>query len=198
MPAEYSTYFPPPQLPPRPPAGTSNNPFRSPASTGQFPRHVSPEEQDESEELERALALSRQTGGGGNDDDSDPSGSCADGSGIGRVGDDPDGRGRSRERSVRASAPPPSPRRIDEEGEISIVGPAAFGPSNKDDHDGALAMVPVRLRGAAGADAQVGAGQPNKEDEDMQKAIQQSIMTASLHSITPFDIPDPMPRRPGA
>lgn len=174
----------------------STNPFRSPASTGQFPSHVSSEEQEEEDELERALALSRQTGSGDNDGDGGPSGICADGSGIGRVGDDSDRQGRSRERSVRASAPPPSPRRLDEEGEINIVGPPAFGPSNKEDHDGALAMVPVRLVEGAGADSQV--GQPNKEDEDMQKAIQQSIMTASLHSITPFDIPDPMPRRPGA
>ncbi len=38
-----------------------------------------------------------------------------------------------RERSVRASAPPPSPGRIDDE--------PVFGPSNKDDPQGSLAMV---------------------------------------------------------
>lgn len=50
------------------------------------------------------------------------------------------GRRVERERSVRASAPPPSPGRIDDDGQV--VG-SLFGPSNKEDLKGALAMVPT-------------------------------------------------------
>ena len=55
---------------------------------------------------------------------------------------------QERERSVRADAPPPSPERDLEEEDVnnalSGVAPL-FGPSNKDDKDGSMAVVPVSV-----------------------------------------------------
>lgn len=69
-------------------------------------------------------------------------------------------------RHVRASAPPPSP------GEDPLDGVAFFGPTNKDDPDNKLA---VALPNAPASNS-------NKEEEDFQRAIQESMMTASFHS----------------
>lgn len=71
-------------------------------------------------------------------------------------------------RHVRASAPPPSPG---VEQADPLDGVPFFGPTNKDDPDNKLA---VALPNAA--------SNSNKEEEDFQRAIQESMMTASFHS----------------
>ncbi|KAL0252987.1 hypothetical protein I308_102381 [Cryptococcus tetragattii IND107] len=74
----------------------------------------------------------------------------------------------SRERGERASgAPPPSPK-SDMPGTVGVT----FGPSTKDDVDGKLALVPTSQNNNAAS----------KEDADLDKAIQESLMTASFHS----------------
>ncbi|KIS01744.1 hypothetical protein L804_01623 [Cryptococcus deuterogattii 2001/935-1] len=74
----------------------------------------------------------------------------------------------SRERSERASgAPPPSPK-SDMPGAFGVT----FGPSTKDDVDGKLALVPTSQDNKT----------TSKEDADLDKAIQESLMTASFHS----------------
>ncbi|EAL21684.1 hypothetical protein CNBC7190 [Cryptococcus deneoformans B-3501A] len=81
---------------------------------------------------------------------------------------DVDGKRDSRERSERASgAPPPSPK-SDMPGTIGVT----FGPSTKDDVDGKLALVPTSQNNNT----------TSNEDADLDKAIQESLMTASFHS----------------
>lgn len=82
-------------------------------------------EDDENEELQRALEMS--------------TGAAQDG----RTEDDGQRR-NERERSVRASGvPPPSP----DMDEAQVMG-TLFGPSEKDDKDGSMAMVPATLTSA--------------------------------------------------
>ncbi|BEI90203.1 uncharacterized protein CcaverHIS019_0302730 [Cutaneotrichosporon cavernicola] len=86
-----------------------------------------------------------------------------------------------RERSVRASGPPPSPGpgRMDDE--------PTFGPSNKDDPQGSLAMVRTNTD-----------NNNDKEEADLQRALQESMMTASFHSAGDVsdDRPPPTERDP--
>lgn len=72
-------------------------------------------------------------------------------------------------RHVRASAPPPSPG---VEQPDPLDGMPFFGPTTKDDPDNKLA---VALPSAPVSNS-------NKEEEDFQRAIQESMMTASFHS----------------
>ncbi|WVQ85746.1 hypothetical protein IAT38_007913 [Cryptococcus sp. DSM 104549] len=101
------------------------------------------------EDLRKAIMLSEADIGAG---------------GAGEPMDEDDNRAQ-RERSVRATGPPPpSPSKSDD----AMMG-TLFGPSNKSDEKGEMAMVP--------------SGQKyNKEEEDLDKAIQESLMTASFHS----------------
>lgn len=109
------------------------------------------------------------------------------------------GRRQERERSVRASAPPPSRGRIDDDQEQ--IG-SLFGPSNKDDPKGNLAVVPARA--VSFGPALEGSQQntpSNKEEEDFQRAIQESMMTASFHSAgaeEEEEMPPPTERDPRA
>lgn len=105
-----------PPLPPRPQHNNLSAPF---ASNNPFRNHPPPpieiEDNDEDEDLRKALAMSREGMEGGDED-----------------------RRAERERSVRASGvPPPSP-----EGEDVMGKSVVFGPSEKDDQEGKLAMVP--------------------------------------------------------
>ncbi|GMK58220.1 hypothetical protein CspeluHIS016_0502520 [Cutaneotrichosporon spelunceum] len=86
-----------------------------------------------------------------------------------------------RERSVRASAPPPSP------GPSGIDNEPTFGPSNKDDPQGSLALVHTNTE-----------TNNDKETADLQRALQESMMTASFHSSgdTSDDRPPPTERDP--
>jgi len=90
---------------------------------------------------------------------------------------------KERERSVRASAPPPSPGRIGDDTPAEVT----FGPSNKSDPDNQLAVTLAKAS-------------DNKEEEDFQRAIQESMMTASFHSVASeqTELPSPQPRAPGA
>lgn len=87
-----------------------------------------------------------------------------------------------RERSVRASAPPPSP---------GPGGTAASGTTSDE-----LALSVARLPAPP-------THQPKddgREDADLTRAIQESLMTASFHSTASNaeNIPPPQPRTPGA
>lgn len=147
----------------QPPPFQSNNPFNQYAFPA--PPSAPPGIANEDEDLRRAIELST------------------------RQEEEDRGRRVERERSVRASAPPPSPGRIDDDDQV--VG-SLFGPSNKEDLKGALAMVPTN-----------GARQntPSKEEEDFQRAIQESMMTASFHSAggeSNETLPPPTARDPQA
>nr|XP_019050735.1 hypothetical protein I302_01176 [Kwoniella bestiolae CBS 10118]OCF29665.1 hypothetical protein I302_01176 [Kwoniella bestiolae CBS 10118] len=154
---------------PSPQPFQSNNPFRQHLSPPPpLPkRNIAPApsltptvtNDDEDEDLRRAIELSQQS------------------EGIAGAGDNEENR-QKRERSVRATGPPPpSPTNQP----IDMTGNDAdnldlgtlFGPSNKDDAEGKLAMVPS---------SQNNTNTMSKEDEDMDRAIQESLMTASFHS----------------
>lgn len=117
-------------------------------------------EDDEDEDLRKAIAMSQE---GLEDGSTDPR--------------------QERERSVRASGvPPPSP-----EGKLSHHGDAVFGPTDKEDAEGKMAMVPS----TPAPTANVSDGsfmrfkltpQISKEDEELNRAIADSLMTASFHS----------------
>ncbi|WWC88215.1 uncharacterized protein L201_003120 [Kwoniella dendrophila CBS 6074] len=153
---------PPPPLPKR-------NIAPAPSSSSTI---VGNNDDDEDEDLRRAIELSqseitvgdsRETlNGGPNENDS---------------------RRQDRERSVRATGPPPpspttGPINIDDTGDnndsdgIDNMN-TLFGPSNKDDTDNKMALVPS---------SQNNTNSMSKEDEDMDRAIQESLMTASFHS----------------
>ncbi|KAK4684998.1 hypothetical protein P7C73_g5163, partial [Tremellales sp. Uapishka_1] len=104
---------------------------------------------------------------------------------MSKAGMEDDGR-QERERSVRASgAPPPSPQA--EEGEVMQT---LFGPSEKEDPNNEMGLV-VPYVGP----------QTTNEDEDLNRAIQDSLMTASFHSASAFkEIDKPLlePRQEGA
>lgn len=106
-----------PPLPPRPGSSNLSAPF---ASNNPFRNNPPPPvqvEDDEDEDLRKALAMSRE----------------------GMEGEDKvDDRRAERERSVRASGvPPPSP----EGGEVPNTS-VTFGPSEKNDQEEKLAMIP--------------------------------------------------------
>ena len=153
-PSSNTTLFPPPpqrhaaspRLPPRPQFG-SNSPFRD------TPPSPSPTvHEDDDAELQKAIELSRAP--------VNPPEEMT-------MGENDEDRRDERERSVRASGvPPPSPQ--SEEGEVTQT---LFVPSNKDDVEGKLAMVPASQPQG-----------PNNEDEDLNRAIADSLMTASFHS----------------
>ncbi|WWC60665.1 uncharacterized protein I303_103240 [Kwoniella dejecticola CBS 10117] len=176
---------------PNPPSPqfASNNPFRqNPHPPPPLPkRNIAPAPQptdtwvdydetdandDEDEELRKTIAMSR-----------------------GEVKAD-DGR-QERERSVRATGPPPpSPSgnrtETDDLDDQSENLNSLFGPSNKDDVDGKLSLVPA---------SQNNTSSMSKEDEDMDRAIQESLMTASFHSASALkdsNRPQPTERREGA
>ncbi|EIW73085.1 hypothetical protein TREMEDRAFT_59247 [Tremella mesenterica DSM 1558] len=132
----------------------SNNPFL-PKANVEIISVV--DDDDEDDDLRKALALSRE----------------------GMEVDDE--QRQERARSVRAHAPPPSPDIIMDDESKSLP---TFGPSNKDDKEGNLAMVPVT----------------NTEEDDLNRAIQDSLMTASFHSASAMtgDKPVKGPRQPGA
>ncbi|KAK6907823.1 hypothetical protein I203_101824 [Kwoniella mangroviensis CBS 8507] len=175
---------------PQPPAFASNNPFRQHLSPPPPPprRNIAPApsltptvaNDDEDEDLRRAIELSQRSDGI---------------SGTGAEGEDENRQ--NRERSVRATGPPPpSPTNqpIDLTGNDNDnldIG-TLFGPSNKDDAEGKLAMVPS---------SQNNPNSMSKEDEDMDRAIQESLMTASFHSasnVRDTDKPVPSERIDGA
>ncbi|KAL7419847.1 hypothetical protein Q5752_005763 [Cryptotrichosporon argae] len=146
-------------------AETEHREFSSAFTTlgaGATPRARSPTLiDDDDDELRRAIEMSKA-----GDSPAAFGGSGGGGGGAGGAG----------ERGVRASAPPPSPSRE--------LGPF-FGPSDKEDRDGKLAVVP--------------AGNQNQnvnEDADVQRAIEESMMTASFHSLP--DVPVAIPRLPDA
>lgn len=171
--------------PPPRPILQSNNPFQSKSKNPFRNNAVQPYSTIEDDSLRKAIELSQQTPSAVED------------------------RGE-RERSVRASAPPPSPRRLDNDDEEAER--LAFGPSNKDDLDGKLSLVPLSsvvgvkpsslsLAKVLLADSQTSTAQANKEEEDIQRAIQESMMSASLHSVGSAgndDFPPQTARAPGA
>ncbi|KAK1927718.1 hypothetical protein DB88DRAFT_479018 [Papiliotrema laurentii] len=156
--------------PPPPPPHTShlsapfasNNPFRQNPPP---PTTNLINDEEEDEELRKALAMSR-----------------------GEIDSKDEDRRNERERSVRASGvPPPSP-----ESEENQVRDIVFGPSEKEDKDGTMALVPA----APGPVNQV-----SKEEEDMNRAIADSLMTASFHSASALQAtekPVPGKREQGA
>lgn len=176
-----------PTLPPR-----TGNPFRPGPATPYISPGAGPvrlDNDDDDEELLMALELSRR-----NPDEDTQGGAGASASGGAVIGTtnlstsaptaaDAGLSREERERSVRASAPPPSPHRQNSDEPL-----LAFGPSERNDLDGKLAMVPT------------GAAASNKEEEDFQRALQESMMTASFHSIPSEEenIPIPVDRKPGA
>ncbi|KAK8865579.1 hypothetical protein IAR55_000723 [Kwoniella newhampshirensis] len=210
-----SSYPPTPSTQPPPPKTTtlgSNNPFRQdvtaappppyPARPLQGQSSLTPtliDDDDEDEELRKAIALSQA--------ESVPSSSVLpvpvpdptaevtvtavedDGMRWDITDFDENEKRQERERSVRATGvPPPSPEgEVNDEGEVMQT---LFGPSEKNDVEGKMALVP--------------AGQNNslsKEDADMNRAIQESLMTASFHSasaIRDADKPVPVKRQEGA
>ncbi|CAD6585338.1 MAG: hypothetical protein TREMPRED_004111 [Tremellales sp. Tagirdzhanova-0007] len=101
---------------------------------------------------------------------------------------DGDDNRQERERSERANgAPPPSP--VLDNGTMTGT---LFGPSERTDEDGKMALVP------AASDAP---NQNSKEDDDLNRAIQDSLMTASFHSASApreFERPKPVLRQSGA
>lgn len=141
-------------------------------------------EDDENEELQRALEMS--------------TGAAQDGT----TADDGQRR-NERERSVRASGvPPPSP----DTDEAQVMG-TLFGPSEKDDKDGSMAMVPATLTSAPQVSSLRRRGErtpisiillicpaQNNEDDDLNRAIADSLMTASFHSASAIkDVNRPVP-----
>ncbi|WWD18247.1 hypothetical protein CI109_102697 [Kwoniella shandongensis] len=185
---------------PPPPAQTLPPPYpaRRPLPPVQPQASLTPTlvDDDEDEELRKAIALSQCESG--------PPTAAAPAPTTMTAGTDPEQGGmklditdfdenekrQERERSLRATGvPPPSPEgeTVDEEGEVMQK---LFGPSEKNDPDGRMALVP--------------AGQTttkSKEDEDMDRAIQESLMTASFHSasaVRDADKPVPVRRQEGA
>ncbi|WWC68303.1 uncharacterized protein I206_102227 [Kwoniella pini CBS 10737] len=176
-----SSIEPSPSPNPPPPAFASNNPFRQNPPPPPPRRNIAPapsltptlvNDDDEDENLRRAIALSQ-----------------------GEVNEE-DNR-QERERSVRATGPPPpSPSGnavdSDELNDDHETLNTLFGPSNKDDVDGKLSLVPA---------SQNNASSMSKEDEDMDRAIQESLMTASFHSASAIkdnNKPQPTERLQGA
>jgi hypothetical protein len=151
----------------------SNNPFRT-----NPPPPSQARVDDEDEELQRAIRMSQEDQ---NMDDEE--------------------RRQERERSVRATAPPPSPDA--EEGEV--LG-TLFGPSNKEE-EGQTAMVRAQVgcemyMPAEATRALTTQGpSTSTEDEDLNRAIQDSLMTASFHSASAqqnTERPQAAPRKDGA
>ncbi|OCF31828.1 hypothetical protein I316_06426 [Kwoniella heveanensis BCC8398] len=142
---------------------------------------------DEDEELRKAIALSQADMG------------RSDTSIGGGEAMNVDQKRSERERSVRAHGPPPpSPDRGNAQsgGENRDVAGEAeieplFGPTNKADDEGKMALVPSTQTSTS----------MSKEDEDMDRAIQESLMTASFHSasaIKDSERPKPIDRPEGA
>jgi hypothetical protein len=174
----------PKPAPPQPIAFGDKNPFRNSdttsaatASASTNPFHqpivhdITQPDEDEDEELQRALAMS-----------------------VDPAAEDPPGydEGRpDRERSVRATAPPPSP--TEKRGELVGQGDelsraqSPYGP-REEAATNTLALMPTSMdvshqrdlfRGPADKQR---APTRTKEEEDMEKAIADSLMTASFHS----------------
>ncbi|WRT66035.1 uncharacterized protein IL334_002986 [Kwoniella shivajii] len=146
------------------PQFASNNPFRQDqARPPPLPhRNIAPArslaptivgDDDDDEDLRKALSMS-----------------------VAEIGEpiEEDDKRLERERSVRATGPPP-PSPTNDEGEVTdtLLGPL-FGPTNKTDEEGKMALVPASHNNNTTS--------TSKEDEDMDRAIQESLMTASLHS----------------
>ncbi|WVF71016.1 hypothetical protein IAT40_005812 [Kwoniella sp. CBS 6097] len=179
------THKPPLPARPLPITGTAHQqPLLSTTPTPSYtPTIVDDDENDE--ELRKAIALSQ-----------------ADmGRSEGTIGGEPmneDQKRSERERSVRANGPPPpSPdgdndlgENRDAAGRGGDIQPL-FGPSSKTDEDGKMALVPSTQNNTT----------MSKEDEDMDRAIQESLMTASFHSasaIKDSERPQPVDRPEGA
>ncbi|WVQ96945.1 hypothetical protein IAU59_004054 [Kwoniella sp. CBS 9459] len=136
---------------------------------------------DDDEELRKAIALSQADMGNANGEPMDE-----------------DQRRSERERSVRANGPPPPSPDGDRDSGLGenrdLAGTEIeplFGPSNKTDDEGKMALVPSTQNNAS----------MSKEDEDMDRAIQESLMTASFHSasaIKDSERPRPVDRPEGA
>ncbi|WVR05535.1 hypothetical protein IAU60_002553 [Kwoniella sp. DSM 27419] len=161
----------------------SNNPFRqsplhppshSPSRTvpalpprrQPAPSPAPMEVDDEEEELQKAMAISQG----------------------GHSSDQPEDERNDRERSIRADGPPPPSPNGDapasQADPIESIGPL-FGPTNKTDEEGNMAMVP---------------SSGGQEDEELDRAIQESLMTASFHSASAMkdaDKPKPVVRAEG-
>ncbi|WVO13031.1 hypothetical protein L204_100640 [Cryptococcus depauperatus] len=170
---------------PRPPEILlqSNNPFLTTQNSGKsanspVPQYQIAEHQVQSEpnsidqiqkndDLAQAIALSQQTAA-----NTEPLNyqdeKRGQKQGLGPNSNDCDEKGNRQERNLRAGgAPPPSPQNEE-------IVPSYFGPSNKNNHDGSMSLVPSQN--------QNGNDVASKEDADLDKAIQESLMTASFHS----------------
>jgi hypothetical protein len=162
-----------PPLPPRP-APRQENAELSTAVEDNVLEPIEVDEEDtEDAELQKALALSLA--------DADHVGSDTGIESIPRA---------ERERSVRDSgAPPPSPN-----GEEGQAISSLFGPSEKDDKDGSMAMVwqdvSVAFFSRGIADDFQPETKPAVEfaDDDIQRALEQSLLSASMHSVTAMEV----------
>ncbi|OWZ79421.1 hypothetical protein C365_01682 [Cryptococcus neoformans Bt85] len=154
LPTQPRSPHPAPHPLPQPPLSPRSPSVR--LGTQSLPVEIDDGNDSEDEELRKAIALSQNV-----------EHSVSEAATLQDVMD-VDGKRDSRERSERASgAPPPSPK-SDMPGTIGVT----FGPSTKDDVNGKLALVPASQND----------NRTSKEDADLDKAIQESLMTASFHS----------------